>query len=173
MAPSEPREIVAEPRDVEIDDGLSRGASRAESVLDDMLGRILTCSRDEAGEMVAEMRIFQPHEIARRLAARYEQLAESRERSRAVWVIGELCGVCGVAFLSRCARSSEANVRRLAASALGKALPVEGDEAEAAGTVMALAKEALQLLTHDEASQVRQYARNALDRLSSAPRPHE
>ena len=75
----------------------------------------------------------------------------------------------GLAFLIRCAGSEADNVRRLAASALGKAAASVAARARDTGAQMARAREILTFLLKDTAPQVRQYAEKALERLPPVP----
>ncbi|NQT54259.1 RecQ family ATP-dependent DNA helicase [bacterium] len=136
----------------------SRGSAE---LLDSLLGQLLACGSAEAKRLLEELSFFHPREVADRIAARYGQAASRRERSRAVWAAGELCGDHGLSFLVRCTRSDLTNVRRLAALALGKAL----SEARARHETMAQVRQALTGLLRDAEAQVRQYAQKALEQL--------
>ena len=126
--------------------------------LDAMLDTALRCGREAAKELIETLRLFNPGELARRLGVRYAAGGNVRERSRAIWVAGELCDAEALPFLVECANSDETNVRRLAASAMGKILGrCRRGKGETESHTTAAA-EALQELSHDPAPQVRQYA---------------
>ena len=137
-------------------------ASNPAQALEATLNRILTCGQEEAKQLVGALRMFHPREIARRLSMRCAVAGTAREKSRAVWVAGEVCDSHGLDFLVRCADSEEANVRRLAASALGKMLGALQDDAASRGREANAAGEALRRLSGDASPQVRQSAREAL-----------
>ncbi|MFW6164498.1 MAG: RQC domain-containing protein, partial [Planctomycetota bacterium] len=175
-ASPEPQALSAEPppereprrrRESRPDKGLARA-------LDAMLGKLLSGDREQARALVQRLRLFHPAEIARRLEQAYEDADGVRARSRAVWAAGELCGEAGLAFLNRCAGAEDANVRRLAASALGKAAAAIADRDRARDEHLARTREILAFLRNDTAPQVRQDADKALQRLEdSTPSPDE
>jgi ATP-dependent DNA helicase RecQ len=145
---------------------LPTAASSPTADLDRCVSRMLIADRDEAEALVTCLRLYHPAEIAARLEARFRQSDDVREQSRAVWAAGELCGEHALVFLVRCARSEADNVRRLAASALGKV----GAAARLAGVARSeaavQARAALTALLQDSASQVSQYAEKALTRFA-------
>jgi HEAT repeat protein len=130
--------------------------------LDRLVTRMLLADREEAQALVESLRLYHPAEVAARLAARFDASGDVRERSRAAWAAGELCGQHGLALLARCTRSETPNVRRLAASALGKVAGGARTAAIAHREGLTLARQALEALVHDAAPQVRQYAEKAL-----------
>jgi hypothetical protein len=130
--------------------------------LDLAIGELLGCDRDRAQVLVAELRLYHPRGIAQRIDLLYAGLDAVRPKARAVWAAGELCGAHGVEFLVRCAASPEFEVRRLAASALGKALAAVHDETTARASVLESARESLKRLLTDANPQVAQYAAKAL-----------
>ena len=132
------------------------------AALDLAIGELLGCDRDRAQVLVAELRLYHPGEIAQRIERLYAGLDAVRPKARAVWAAGELCGANGVEFLVRCAASPEFEVRRLAASALGKALAAVHDETMARANVLESARESLKRLLTDANPQVAQYAAKAL-----------
>jgi ATP-dependent DNA helicase RecQ len=134
--------------------------------LDRYVGRMLVADREEAEGLVASLRLYHPAEIAARLEARFGKSREVRVQSRAVWAAGELCGEHALVFLVRCAKSDEGNVRRLAASALGKVAATARLTGIAHAEAMVQAQAALVALLHDPAPQVAQYAEKALARFA-------
>jgi HEAT repeat protein len=124
---------------------------------------MLTAEREEAKTLVESLRLYHPREVVVRLAAGFEASAEVREQSRAVWAAGELGGEAALAFLLRCARSETPNVRRMAASALGKVAQAVRTATLAHGEATAQIRLALQLLVNDATPQVAQYALKSLD----------
>jgi hypothetical protein len=145
--------------------GTGAGAPAASSPaadLDRCVERMLVADRQEAEALVAGLRLYHPAEIAARLEARFRESSEVRVQSRAVWAAGELCGEHALVFLVRSARSDEGNVRRLAASALGKVAASARLAGVARGEALVQARAALTALFHDAAPQVAQYAEKAL-----------
>jgi hypothetical protein len=142
-----------------------RGASET---LDDLIDQILVADREEAKALLDDLRLFHPREVARRLHARYLGAPVPRERARAAWAAGELCGEHGVDFLVACTRSEIPDVRRLAASALGKIADQLRPAAERSGSPLSYAGDALRALAADPVPQVRQYAAKALAQLPPA-----
>jgi DNA-binding MarR family transcriptional regulator len=129
--------------------------------LDELVRAVLAAKADEAESLVEKLRVFHPREVVPRLEASAVG-GDAQVRGRAAWVVGELCEAQGLAFLIRSAIDKEANVRRLAASALGKvASRRRGAEAEEQQH-WAMARLALQVLLNDAAPQVRQYAQKSL-----------
>jgi hypothetical protein len=101
------------------------------------------------------------------LVASFKASADKRRRERAVWSAGELCGRHCLDFLVRCAHAEEPNLRRLAASALGKAAASIAESRS--DSDVAIARRALSVLLNDPAAQVRQYARKSLAQLPPEP----
>jgi len=130
--------------------------------LDGLLRELLTCERERAQALVEEIRLFHPAEVAARLERLAADEGSVRRRARAVWAAGELCGWFGVAFLGHGTASPEGEVRRLAASALGKVLSHSRREESQRTALRAVACEALNRLTSDPNPQVAQYAAKAL-----------
>jgi HEAT repeat protein len=128
-----------------------------------MLDTLLVCSPEEARELVGLLKLFHPKELAARLAARYDSRKGVRERSRAVWAVGELCGELGLPFLIRWLRTDDDSVRCLAASAIGKVVGAADRQGRDIREQLRQAHEALVALKGDPAPQVRQYAAKALD----------
>jgi len=137
--------------------------------LDAILAGLLVAAREEAKARVEELRLYHPREIALRLGARFDAADTEAAQSRAVWAVGELCGEYGLALLVRCAGHKTPNVRRLAASALGKVVAAARISSTARREALVQAREALLALKADEAPQVRQYAEKALDEFSRPP----
>ena len=84
-----------------------------------------------------------------------------------MWAAGELCGLDGVVFLVACASAGEPNIRRLAASALGKVAAAVRADAKQPPSALSAAQAALQGLLQDPAPQVRQYAQKSLGQFSA------
>jgi len=140
----------------------------AAETLDDLVRRILVADRDRAKALLDDLRLFHPREIAKRLQACYEASDAPRERARAAWAAGELCGEHGLGFLVACTRSDVPDVRRLAASALGKVAEHLRPVTEHPGRLLSQAADALRALAADPVPQVRQYAAKALALLPPA-----
>ena len=135
----------------------------AAHALDLLIDQVLTADQDTAKVLAADLRMYHPREIISRLEAHYAAATELRAQSRAVWIAGEAGGEEALPFLIRCAKAEAYNVRRLAATAIGKvAAGLHRTSAARDGTV-GLARQALVLLTADAEPQVRQYAGKALE----------
>jgi HEAT repeat protein len=134
-------------------------------MLDALLEDLLEASQDGAEALRPRFRVFHPREIAERIARRFGQAGGSRRQARLAWAAGELCGPFSVKFLAECAGSPEGEVRRLAASALGKAVRDLNRLSEGAADGLETALEALNRLSADEVKQVAEYARKALGEL--------
>ena len=163
VEPSISDEIPMQPKAPHLESPQAGSPSEA---LAGMLDTILQCDRDEAKALVEQLRLFHPDEIARRIAARHGTLETQRERSRAVWVVGELCGAEALPLLTEWARSDETNVRRLAAPAFGKVLGRLQGEKIKTDAHRTDAVKALTRLAHDASPQVRQYAEKSLEQIS-------
>ena len=127
--------------------------------LDRLIERMFVADRDEAFVLVQALSMFHPCEVAQRFQAQYDVSTDARVRARAVWAVGEVCGRDGLAFLIACCQALSPDVRRLAASALGK---VAKSARSRGGDLMGRACELLQTLSDDENPQVRQYAQRSL-----------
>jgi len=131
--------------------------------LDTMIRQLLGAQPEQAKEMLPKLRMYNPREVARRLVMKFDNSDNSRIRARAVWAAGEMCGGHGLAFLTRCASSGETNIRRLAASALGKVAAAVCVESKHIAVEMEKAQQTLLKLAKDAAPQVRQYASKSLE----------
>ena len=140
-----------------------RPAAGIAEALDAMIGELLVADFEEAKAMRPTFNIFHPREVAERLISSFNRTEDTRKRSHVVWAVGELCGQHGLPFLIRCASSEVVNIRRLAASALGKVGEAMGAEPKTAADDMKRAQQALVELMKDDAVQVRQYAKKALN----------
>jgi RecQ family ATP-dependent DNA helicase len=131
------------------------------AALDALVQRMLVADQEEAKRIVEDLRLYHPRALATRLTARYAASGDLREQSRAAWALGELCGEYALEFLINCTRAEAPNVRRIAASALGKvgASIVSHEHRQAE---LARARQALAALAADPAPQVREYAEKAL-----------
>jgi hypothetical protein len=130
--------------------------------LDRLVGLLLRADAEEAKAVVERLRLYHPREVAARLTVQYDAADSVREQSRAAWAAGELCGEAGLALLLKAAGSATANVRRLAALALGKVAAGAGTTSLARREAIAQAQRVLQKLTQDTGPQVAEYARKAL-----------
>jgi ATP-dependent DNA helicase RecQ len=130
--------------------------------LNNLIERLMTSEPPEAKEIVETLRLYHPRELTARLTARFDALEEVRSQSRAVWAAGELGGEAALAFLLRCARSETPNVRRMAASALGKVAASIRTTSIARTEAMSQTRQALEFLVNDAAPQVADYARKSL-----------
>ncbi|HUU91091.1 MAG TPA: HEAT repeat domain-containing protein, partial [Phycisphaerae bacterium] len=130
--------------------------------LDETVRRMFTADRETAQRLIDDLRLYHPREVAARIQDRYAASDEVRVRSRAVWALGELCGEQGLAFLVKCLGAEEPNVRRLAASAVGKVIEAARAAGSARREILQEARGALGALADDPAPQVRQYAAKAL-----------
>ncbi len=139
--------------------------------LDQTVRQMLTANRDGAQERIEDLRLYHPRDVAARIKEQFAASAEVRERSRAVWALGELCGDEGLAFLVECLGADEPNVRRLAASAVGKVAAAARAAREARREVFQEARRALAALADDPAPQVRQYAEKALAQFADTGKP--
>ena len=124
---------------------------------------MMTAEQEEARQIVEALRLYHPRELVARLAARFDDSADVRGQSRAVWAAGELGGEAALAFLLAAARSATPNVRRMAASALGKVAAAIRTGSIARREAVAQVRTALLALSQDAAPQVAQYARKSLD----------
>ena len=133
--------------------------------LDALVERMLVADQEEAKRIVEDLRLYHPGALATRLTSRYAASGELREQSRAVWALGELCGEYALKFLIDCTRAEAANVRRIAASALGKVAGAAYATNVYRRESFPRAQQALAALAADPAPQVRQYAAKALAQL--------
>ena len=154
---------VPQPTHSDLDGGPASKMEEVTARFDWMLDTLLVCSPEEARELVGLLKLFHPKELAARLAARYGSRKGVRERSRAVWAVGELCGEFGLPFLIRWLRTDDDSVRCLAASAIGKVVGAADRQGRDIREQLRQAHEALVALKGDPAPQVRQYAAKALD----------
>lgn len=129
------------------------------------IDEVLVCAPERARRLVENLRLAHPRALAERLAKLYGETADVRVKSRAVWAIGEPGGECGIDFLLACTRSAEPNIRRLAASALGKVVGPAKAAAARIPAALVEARKALAALANDPAPQVRQDAARALAEL--------
>jgi len=141
--------------------------------MDHLVRRMLIADRDEAQPLVEHLRAYHPAGVAARLEAAFNASDDVRVRSRAVWAAGELGGEAALAFLVRCAQSETVNVRRLAASALGKVAASARLAGIARQEAIVAARRVLTALAGDAAPQVAQYARKSLQQFPAADGPEE
>jgi len=143
--------------------GLSASAPDPAAALDSLIARMMTADQAEAQQVVETLRLYHPRELASRLSARFDASDDMRSRSRAVWAAGELGGEAALVFLVRAATSDVPNVRRMAASALGKVASAVRTGSIARREAIAQIRTTLQALCRDTTAQVAQYARKSLD----------
>ncbi len=141
--------------------------------LDKTVRQMLTADREKAKTLIDDLRLYHPREVAARIQGRYAASDEVRVRSRAVWALGEVCGEEGLALLVECLSAAEPNVRRLAASAVGKVIARTRSASGAGRDTIREARLALHALRDDPAPQVRQYAEKALGQLADAGKPED
>ncbi len=129
---------------------------------DESLAELIRTDAEQAKQMLAYLSHLHPRLLADKLEMIYSRSKEQRERARAVWAVGELCSFYGFDFLLRCAVSEEANIRRLSASALGKAVSAAVQDTGKVPADLERVRESLTSLAEDSAAQVRQYAKKSL-----------
>ena len=137
--------------------------------LDAMVLELLEAEAEEAKEILPKLRLFHPQEVAERLIASFDSSKSSRVRARAVWVAGELCGQHAISFLVCCASCEDGKVRRLAASALGKAVTAARSQLSGVYGAVTNARRTLLRLAEDPAPKVAQYAAKSLRQIADAP----
>jgi len=98
------------------------GRGGASSTLDALLDWVLRSERDRARAYLSELRLFNGSEIARRLETLMDERRLPRERARAVWLLGELCGAEALPLLTGRASSDDERLRSLAVAAIRKIL---------------------------------------------------
>jgi len=101
-------------------DGAPVTEAALQNMLDHLTCHLLDAPREKARAALPALRRFHPAGVVRALAQRFAEAAGVRPRSRAVWLAGEFGDVRAVPFLVFCTTHEDGNVRRLAASALGK-----------------------------------------------------
>jgi len=129
--------------------------------LEELVRTVLQADREKVRALIDDLRMFHPRLALAELEARFDADDQPRTMARAVWAAGELNDACALDFLLRAAGSASANVRRLAASGIGKLAGAVRTGADAAGALPDQARSALRRLMKDEAPQVRQYAEKA------------
>ena len=134
----------------------------AGELLDHAIGGLLHALPDQAKEMLPKLRLFHPKEVATRLSEKFYACTDNRVRARVVWTMGELCGQYTLSFLVDCASSEVPNIRRLAASAIGKVAKSVSSGARASATDMEQAKRMLLKLMDDPDVEVRESAKKSL-----------
>ena len=152
------QESHARPHDSEVVEG-------AAEALDGMIDDLLESEADKAKSTLPSLRLYHPREVANRLVSRFDASESDRVRARAVWGAGELCGQHAVDFLIRCATCDDPDIRRFAASGLGKAVRSMRGESKRIASCVDRARQALQTLAKDPADKVRQYAAVSLSQL--------
>ena len=139
----------------------------AESPLDVMLEELLTAPTERAKALLEPLGLYHPTRILKWLERAYEHASELHIRKRAAWAAGELGDLHAILFLIVAASSEAADVRRIAASAIGK---IARRYTECgAPLLLARARHTLEQLLHDDAPQVADYARKALTCLRDFP----
>ncbi len=151
----------------------ARATDNAGELLDQAIGKLLHAAPDQAKEMLPKLRLFHPKEIAQCLFRSFHTCTDNRVRARVVWTLGELCGQYALNFLIGCASSEATDIRRLAASAIGKVVRSVCSDTRSIAPDVKRAKEALIQLTDDPATQVSQYARESLREFSGREAENE
>jgi ATP-dependent DNA helicase RecQ len=136
--------------------------------LEDLLRNLLAAKPDEAMPLIEALRLFNPRHVAACLESS-ALTGSPQTRSRAVWILGEVCGLHGLNLIVRAAADQEVNVRRLAASALGKAVADQSAAMLLWRHEAAAVRQILQTLVADANPQVSQYARKSLSILPDDP----
>jgi len=132
------------------------------SQADAALAELIRTDAENAKKMLHLLSCYHPRLLAEKLERIYEESKVSREKARVVWATGELCSFYGIDFLIDCTESDEVNIRRLAASALGKAVQATRADAGSLSERLEEVRHALERLTRDSAVQVKQYAEKSL-----------
>ncbi len=132
------------------------------AALDDLVRELLVAEAEKAKEILPRLAVFHPREILKRLEEAFATASSERVAKRAAWAAGELGGAEMLPFLTLCARSPIGDVRRIAASAIGKVVDRARNEAPALHASLAGARETLKGLAADAMPHVRQYAEKAL-----------
>jgi ATP-dependent DNA helicase RecQ len=136
--------------------------------LDELMRNLLVAKPDEAKPLIEALRLFNPRHVAACLESP-ALTGQPQTRARAVWILGEVCGLHGLRLLVCAAADQEINVRRLAASALGKAVADQCAAMLLWRREAATVRQALQTLVADANPQVSQYARKSLSILPDDP----
>ncbi len=132
-------------------------------MLDNLTRHLLDAPREEARATLPALRRFHPADVVRALVQRFKEAPSVRSRSRAVWLAGEFGDVGAVPFLAFCTTHTDSNVRRLAASALGKIGDTLHRAAAGQARLASQARQALEDLAADDGvGQAAQYAAKAL-----------
>jgi len=145
----------------------ARSPKPASDAFGKLLEGVLSSEPDDARKHLGELKTFPPKIIAESAAAAFETATSPRERSRAVWLAGEVCGRHGIAFLVRCAWSKDADVQRVAVAALAKAARAAQAEARSATSRAESAREALAGVAESGAEEIRNAAKESLESLKS------
>lgn len=176
QAPAEPDRAAPEPPPPQPDVEPAAEAERAQqpargrlaAELEALVAALLDATPDEGRALVVTLRTYHPAVVFARLERAYGENVSVRARSRIVWAVGELCAEHALAFLTGATADPQPNLRRVAASALGKVArhlaTTDGLPAQ-----FAAARQALHRLGDDPAAQVRQYAASALEHFPPAP----
>ncbi|MBU4490165.1 MAG: RecQ family ATP-dependent DNA helicase [Actinobacteria bacterium] len=141
--------------------GSQQGACRP-SPLEKKIEPLLRGDYEKAKRAVGDLAGDDPRDSMAVLGRRFNESNDPGVHSRVVWAVGETCGAQGIDFLCGCVSSSDNDVRRSTAVALGKVAAQMLDIPQDHATGLRRVKEALQVLYKDSNSQVRQYAEKAL-----------
>ncbi len=136
--------------------------------LDGLIAEVLSADRGEVQARADALRLFHPAHVARALAQVVLADRDQRERARAIWAAGELCGRHAVILLTEASRSDSEEQRRLAAVALGKVAGEVCGQAVGISETMSQTHQALKHLLEDPSEQVRQCAEKSVAGLLGA-----
>ncbi|MBN1592159.1 MAG: RecQ family ATP-dependent DNA helicase [Candidatus Coatesbacteria bacterium] len=134
----------------------------ASSLLNLAINELIHAEFDRAKEMLLELRLYHPGEIAERLFVVFHTTSENRVKSQAIWSLGELCGGHALDFLIKCTSSDDTSIRRRAVLALGKVAKTIGSYTRSVTPGIEQARRALAELSDDADGYVRRYVTRSL-----------
>jgi ATP-dependent DNA helicase RecQ len=143
----------------------SKSTETASESFEKLLEVILTSEPDEARKGLDKLKRFSAKVISERASTAFDAAATPRERCRAAWLAGEVCGRHGIPFLVRCAWSEDSALQRVAVAALAKAARTAEAEARSATSRGQSAREALTGLAENGMEEVREAAKESLESL--------
>ncbi|MHC5037118.1 MAG: RQC domain-containing protein, partial [Planctomycetota bacterium] len=127
--------------------------------LDQIIRDVLSADHDQAKTMLPVLQWYHPCRILEKILASTEPHVSHRARARAVWMVGELCGDLGFAYLVHAGESEEKTIRRLAAVALGKGISAARQASGEGEDLRERAEAMLDRLCEDPEEEVRDAAR--------------